>query len=740
MIYSSNAIVTINGFPRISLGMQADSVSNMELVIPNCAYSCDENGTVKVSFNLFMNNGSEVIPFTVTATDEPCVIVEDDGSAFYRMVLRPNERTQLLRSTAFCSFIIGILTEEIDVSFTRTGGDIEVRYFIDVNGDTCALCDTSIHIEIPGASGITELIYNEDTKENNMQDDTIYETTYITPEQSARYILERAAELAASEWNITPEELQGFDKSVTVAKNREFGDYSSTLPMALAPKLHKSPRAIAGDITKFIELCGSCFDKVEVAGAGYINFWLSQDWYGGVLRDIERHEDDYGRINIGTGEKVMVEFVSANPTGPMTIGNARGAVLGDALASVFSWAGYNVEREFYLNDAGNQIDLLGKSLDARYQQLISGSDTPEVPEGGYKGDDVIELASKLREKYGDSLLDKPEDERHKIMSDFAVSLNTEKMVADLERYRVKFDTWFAESSLYKNNEIDSTVKLLEDNGLTYEKDGALWLDNKKLGADKDEVLRRANGFYTYYASDIAYHINKFQKRGFDRVIDVWGADHHGHAVRFKATCGAECVPIDPDKLDFVIMQMVRLVRDGETVKASKRTGKALTLADLLDEISVDACRFFFNAKPDTHLDFDLDLAVRCDSENPVYYVQYAHARICSLVSQLEADGVPVPESKDVNFDLLTEKPEHELIWQLYCLPNEIAAAARELDPSRINRYVIELAARFHRFYNVCRIRGEEPELAKARLKLADCTRQVIRNVLSLLNITAPEKM
>lgn len=434
----------------------------------------------------------------------------------------------------------------------------------------------------------------------------------------------------------------------------------------------------------------------------------------------------------------MVEFVSANPTGPMTIGNARGGVLGDALASVMQRAGYNVWREFYVNDAGNQVDLFGKSIEARYLQLIKGEGAVEFPENGYHGDDIRALAKLIRERDGDKYLDMPSDERCKAFVEFGLPYNIDRMKRDLARYRISFDQWFLESSLHESGYVADTVKILEDAGLTYEKDGALWLKNTELGADKDEVLRRSNGFYTYYAVDIAYHRNKFIERGFERVIDVWGADHHGHAIRFAASMKAPALGLQDKKLDFLIMQMVRLIRDGETVKVSKRTGKALTLGDLMDDIGVDACRFFFNAKPDSHLEFDLDLAIRQDSENPVYYVQYAHARICTLIAALAEDGVSVPERFDAA--LLQDEQEKALIKVLASFTEEVRQAALSYDPSRINRYVIDVAAHFHRFYTACRIKDAEPDLRGARLALCECTKTVIENALDIIGVSAPEKM
>ena len=528
--------------------------------------------------------------------------------------------------------------------------------------------------------------------------------------------------------------------SVDIPKDTKNGDYAANHAMAGAKALHMAPRKIAEALQANLELSGSLFDRMEIAGPGFLNFFLGSKWYGDVLAAVETEGEDYGRSDEYHGEKVMVEFVSANPTGPMTIGNARGGVLGDALANVLSRAGCNVWREFYVNDAGNQVDLFGKSIEARYLQLILGEDAVEFPDNGYHGDDIRDLARRIYERDGDKYVDMPSPERCQAFVEFGLPYNIELMRRHLDRYRVRFDQWFLESDLHKSGYVAETVQLLTDAGHTYEKDGAIWLKNTAFGADKDEVLRRANGFYTYYAVDIAYHRNKFNVRGFDRVIDVWGADHHGHAIRFAASMTAPELGLEGKKLDFLIMQMVRLTRNGETVKVSKRTGKALTLNDLMDEIGVDACRFFFNAKPDTHLEFDLDLAVRQDSENPVYYVQYAHARICSLLANLAAEGCSVPAAADIDAALLSTEQEKELIKQISLLPEEICLAARAYDPSRINRYVTELAARFHRFYAACRLRGEAPEVLSARLKLADTARRVLAIGLGIIGVSAPEKM
>ena len=522
--------------------------------------------------------------------------------------------------------------------------------------------------------------------------------------------------------------------SVEIPKDARNGDYAANHAMAGAKALRMPPRKIAEILTENLSLEDSYFASAEIAGPGFLNFRVSEKWYAAVLAAVEAEGADYGRAEQRTGERVMVEFVSANPTGPMTIGNARGGVLGDTLATVLDMSGADVYREFYVNDAGNQVDKFGRSIEARYLQLLLGENAVEFRE------DIRALAQEIIDRDGDKYLSMSGEERRLAFENYGLPKNIALMREHLERYGIRFDNWFLESSLHESGYVAETVALLTEGGHTYEKDGALWLRNTALGAEKDEVLRRSNGFYTYYAVDLAYHRNKFVERGFDRVIDVWGADHHGHAIRFAKSMTAPELGLQGRRLDFLIMQMVRLVRDGETVKVSKRSGKALTLNDLLDEIGVDACRFFFNAKPETHLEFDLDLAVRQDSENPVYYVQYAHARICSLLAMLAAEGFPVPAVRDTDVSLLSSAQELELIKQLAAFTEEIQLAARDYDPSRINRYAIELAARFHRFYNACRIREAEPAVRDARLALCAACRSVIAAALAVIGVSAPEKM
>ena len=564
-------------------------------------------------------------------------------------------------------------------------------------------------------------------------------------------ILAKAYEKAAQAGQLpSGAELSG---TVEIPKDSSNGDFAANHAMAGAKALHMAPRKIAQALIDNMELERSWFASVEAAGPGFINFRLADSWYADVLKTVTSEGDDYGRSNEGQGKKLMVEFVSANPTGPMHMGNARGGVLGDALASVLDRVGYKVWREFYVNDAGNQIEKFANSIDVRYQQLLLGEDKVEFPEDGYHGDDIKELARLFRETHGDGYLNLPTAQRHAAMARFGLDINIPKMKSDLLRYGIKYDQWFFESSLHESGYVADTVDKLTERGYTYEKDGALWLRTSRILREhyakigktqeeierlelKDDVLRRANGFYTYFAADIAYHRNKLEQRHFDRVINVWGADHHGHVARLKGAMDA--LGLDGSRLDVVLMQLVKLTRGGEVVRMSKRTGKAISLTDLLDEIPVDAARYFFNSRPESPVEFDLELAIRQDSENPVYYVQYAHARICTLISALAAEGHQVPESADAS--LLSTPEEKELIKQLAALPEELHLAARDYDPSRLNRYVTELAARFHRFYTVCRIKGAEPEVQAARLLLADCVRRVIALSLGIVGVHAPEKM
>ncbi len=543
---------------------------------------------------------------------------------------------------------------------------------------------------------------------------------------------------------------------IEIPKDLRNGDYASGFAMQNAKILGQNPRKVAEVLVQNMDLQNTCFAAAEIAGPGFLNLRLSHSWFENVLTNITEEGADYGRTVAEKPEKVMVEFVSANPTGPMHMGNARGGVLGDCLAEVLHRAGNQVTREFYVNDAGNQIDKFASSLDARYRQLVLGEEAVEFPENGYHGNDIRELAQKFRSRHGDSFIDRPEKERHEALAKFGLEHNIPAMKADLQRYLINYDVWFFESQLHDSGYVADTVKKLTENGHTYEKDGALWLNTSylleqmyraegKSSEDieklelKDDVLRRANGFYTYFAADIAYHRNKFEERGFDRVINIWGADHHGHVARLK--CALDALGLNgSQRLEIVLMQLVQLVRDGQHVCMSKRTGNAIALHDLLDEVSVDAARFFFNSRHSASpIEFDLGLAVRNDSENPVYYVQYAHARIKSILKALAQDNIET-DVKSADLSLLTESAELDLIRDLSRLPEEIRLAAAQRDPSRLNRYVSQVATAFHKFYTECRIKDAAPALREARILLSNSTAVVIENALSCFGVSAPDHM
>ena len=516
------------------------------------------------------------------------------------------------------------------------------------------------------------------------------------------------------------------------------GDWACNAAMAGARTFHAAPRKIAQSIVDHLDLAPTYFEKVEIAGPGFLNFTYRPAFYAGVLQDINRLGQAYGRSDFGQGQRVLVEYVSANPTGPMHIGNARGGVLGDALSAVLEAAGYQVSREFYINDAGNQVNKYAASLEARYLQLYQGEEAVPFPEDGYQGPDVIANAKSFAELYGDKYVNVPSEERKAALIGYALPKNIQGLHDDLLRYRVEYDNWFHESTLHENGAVGRVVELLKEKGATYEKDGAVWFHGEEYGSE-DFVLVRSNGVPTYVVPDIAYHYDKLVTRHFDLAIDVLGADHHGYVPRLKAALTA--LGVDASRLEVVLMQMVRLVRDGEIVKASKRSGKAITLVTLLEEVPVDAARFLFNSyEPNTRIDFDLDLAVQEDSQNPVYYVQYAHARICSILKNLKADGIEPRECTVEELSLLTAPEELELIRYLSGFTGEVAAAAKLKDPAKITRYVMNLSTLFHKFYNTCRVKGSDEALQAARLYLCTATRTVLENGLALFKVTAPESM
>lgn len=552
-----------------------------------------------------------------------------------------------------------------------------------------------------------------------------------------RKLLTAAAEKAMADGALKQAPLPDF--TVETPADTSHGDYAANLAMVGARVFGMAPRQIAQAICERLELEGSYFKRWEIAGPGFINFFVDKQWFCRIVQGILESGDQYGRSDFGKGQRIMVEFVSANPTGPMHIGNARGGAIGDCLAAALDWAGYEVSREFYVNDAGNQIERFALSLEARYLQIFKGEDAVEFPEDGYHGQDIRDHAEAFAKLEGDRFVEADPKARRDALVAFALPKNIAKMKADLEAYRITYDYWFLESGLHNDGCVADTIQKLTDRGMTYEKDGALWYKATEMGGEKDEVLVRANGFPTYFAADIAYHYNKLAVRGFDKAINVWGADHHGHVARLQGAMDA--VGLSGKQLDIVLMQLVRLMRDGAPVKMSKRTGQAITLADLIEEVPVDAARFFFNMRePNSTLDFDLDLAAQQSSQNPVYYVQYAHARICSILKNMAAEGISPRACTAEELAQMAQPEETELIRRLGQLPNEIIDAAQNYDPARLTRYAIDIATLFHKFYNNCRVKCDDEALSQARLSLCMATRIVLRNTLGLLKITAPESM
>ena len=529
------------------------------------------------------------------------------------------------------------------------------------------------------------------------------------------------------------------DFTIEVPADRSHGDWATNVAMVSAKAFKLAPRKIAEAVASHIVLDSSYFKSCEIAGPGFLNFFLNEQFYVDVVKEVIAEGDNYGHSDFGQNKKVMIEFVSANPTGPMHMGNARGGALGDCLASVMSAAGYDVWREFYVNDAGNQIEKFGNSLEARYLQMYLGEENVPFPEDGYQGEDIKDRAAEFAAINGDKFVHVDSHIRQQALIEYALPHNIEKMQKDLKKYGITYDQWFLESTIHKNGELQETIEELTKRGYTYEKDGALWYKATEFGSDKDDVLVRQNGNPTYFAADIAYHRNKFVKRGFDLCIDIWGADHHGHVARMKGAM--EALGLDSSKLDVILMQLVRLTQNGEVVRMSKRTGKAIQLGDLLDEVPVDSARFLFNMREaNSQMEFDLDLAVKQDSQNPVYYVQCARARICSILKALAADGITPYPCTDEELRLLTAPAELELIRHLSAYTSEIIEAAKDYDPARITRYVITLATLFHKFYDACRVKGDNPHLTNARLTLCIATSTVICNVLNMFKISTPESM
>ena len=519
---------------------------------------------------------------------------------------------------------------------------------------------------------------------------------------------------------------------LTVPPKKEFGDFASNFAMQSARALRCNPRVLAQYIVENLDC--PYVKKAEIAGPGFINFYLNPDWVYDMLARIVEAGENYGNLPKASDEKIQLEYVSANPTGPLHVGHGRGAAVGSALANLLKAAGYDVEQEYYINDAGNQMNNLARSVNARYLELL-GKEI-EFPEDGYHGHDIIDTAQRIINKYGDRFLQMEEAER---LEEFKTIAYQEKLAAlkeDLERFNVRFDVWFSEKTLHEANKIKEACDRLLEKGYMYEQDGALWLKSTAFGDDKDRVVIRDNGVPTYFAADIAYHANKFG-RGFDRVINLWGADHHGYIARMKAAM--QCMGYQPEQLEILILQMVRLLRDGQEVKMSKRTGQSVTLNELIDEVGTDAARFFFVMRSiDSQLDFDLDLAKKKSNDNPVFYVQYAHARICSIMRQVAEVGITVQGKGD--YKLLTEPVEVDLIKKLGEYSEMLATAARERAVQQVAHYVYDLAGLFHSAYNQCRILGVNEDLQQARLAMVMAVGHVVRHALSILGVSAPEKM
>lgn len=567
----------------------------------------------------------------------------------------------------------------------------------------------------------------------------------------ARALLTQAAQAAMAADALPQTELPDF--IVEIPADVKNGDVASNLAMAGARAFKKAPRQIADALLAHMpSLENSIFSKVEVAGPGFINLFLASNWFTTTVYAATQ-SDSYGRTDFGGGKKVNVEFVSANPTGPMHLGNARGGALGDCLAAVMDWAGYDVTREFYVNDAGNQIQKFGKSLSARYLQHFKGEEAVPFPEDGYQGEDIKILAEEFAAIEGDKFVDADEETRKQALIQYGLPKNIAGLERDLAKYRIQYDVWFRESTLHDSGAVQEIIDKLLASGACYKaEDGAIMYKsaqfsekygaaNKKKDEDeaKDEVLVRANGIPTYFAADIAYHYNKLAVRGFDKAIDIWGADHHGHVARMKGAMDA--VGLNGEDLDVILMQLVKLVKDGQQVRMSKRTGKAITLTDLLDEVPIDSARFFFNLREaGSQMDFDLDLAVKEDSDNPVYYVQYAHARICSILKKLASEGVSYEGPEAWASYQFSDAAELDLIRAVGAFPAEIVTGAKNYDPARITRYVIDLAGAFHKFYNICRIKDAEPSMRQARIALCLAVKNVIANVLTMFKVSVPESM
>lgn len=521
-----------------------------------------------------------------------------------------------------------------------------------------------------------------------------------------------------------------------IPKNKSHGDLSTNIAMQLSRELKVKLLDIANFIVNNLDIQDTIVDKVKIAGPGFINFWLSENWLYKVMDEIREQGEDFGKVNLGKGKRVQVEFVSVNPTGPLHVGHGKCAVVGDALSRILKTAGYEVEKEYYINDQGKQIDILGQSVQTRYNNLLG--EKKEFPADGYKGEYIFDIAKEVIDKFQDKYKGRNDKETQEFFKEFTLKKILSGIKKDLKNFGVEFDVWFSEKSLYEQNKLQKVIELLKQRGFLYEKEGALWLKSTDFGDEKDRVVIRENNIPTYFASDIVYHQNKHQ-RGFDKVIDIWGADHHGYIKRMKAATQALGYP--EGFLDVLIVQFVTLIRNGKEVGMSTRGGEFVTLRDLIREVGKDVARYFFLMRSyDSHTEFDLDVAKSQSMENPVYYIQYAYARICSIIKKAELEGIKIDKNKEVNLHLLDKEEEFELIKKLSSLREVIRKSALTWKPHLLTTYLYDLASSFHKYYTVHRVITEDKELTKARLVLIDCTRVVLFNALKILGISAPESM
>lgn len=675
------------------------------------------NDKIYVSYNEYEDKSS--CSCVIKTAGDKKLSVTKSGSICSKLVLEKGKKHYCPYSTKEGTFVFGVFTDDIKVKYTEEKCDIKLKYTLDVNSRLISRNEIFISAQK----------VEEGEKDMYILDKTMFEIR--------RIIAGKILDLYKDKFE-NSDDIPHFEIEIPADTNH--GNLSSNVAMVSTKILKEAPRKIAERLVNELKIEGIKYiQKIEVAGPGFINFFLDPEFFSDVLKEINNFGESYGNLDYGQNKRVMVEFVSANPTGPMHLGNARGGALGDCLASVLSKAGFQVYKEFYVNDAGNQIEKFGKSLDVRYRQICGGDEEIQMPEDCYQGQDITDLAREFFEINGDKYIDEDFETRKKALVDFALPKNISRMKRDMEKYKIFYDKWFYESELHNSGEVKRIINLLKEKGYTYEKDGCIWYKATEFGSEKDEVLVRTNGVPTYFAADIAYHYNKFVTREFDICIDVWGADHHGHVERMKGAM--EALGIDRNRLEIILIQLVRLMKNGEIIRMSKRTGKAIELSDLIEEVGAEPARFIFNTQePNSGMDFDLDLAVKQDAQNPVYYVQYAHARICNVFKQLSKEKLDYYKNKKADITLLSTENEKNLIYFMANYPSEILRAAQKYNPTKITRYVITLATLFHKFYSSSKIISENENLTCARLCLCKCAKIIIKNVLDMFGVSAPENM